>query len=160
MQRTICGLQVRTGLTSDTPAGTVVHFDGTTWTREAQGPGIPFHAIAGAAGALYAGGHDDRADAKGRLGALLSRTRGTWRDSGLNENHGILSLYAEDALVLAGAIRVVMPTGELTFEWLDVTDPTQPRVLCRDSQPIEGIAKLGDGTIVAVGHDGAIYEAE
>jgi hypothetical protein len=149
-----------TDWTSDTPAGAVVHFDGTIWTREAQSPGIPFHAIAGTADDLHAGGHYDRVDANGRLGTLLSGTGETWTDSGLAENYGIISLYAEENLLLAGAIRANMPTEDLTFEWLDITDPTEPTVLCADSQPIEGIAKLGGGAIVAVGHDGDVYTVE
>jgi hypothetical protein len=151
---------VGTDWNPEQPVGVVLHFDGIAWEREAEVLGIPLYAIAGSPVTLNAGGHSYSADATGRLGTLLGRPNGSWRESGLDDNFGVISLYSGDARLLAGAIRAVMPTGELTFEWLDLTEPTKPSVVCANGQPIEDIGALGDGTLVAVGHDGEIYAVQ
>ena len=93
-------------------------------------------------------------------GVLLSQTGARWADSGLDPSYGIISLHAENDQLLAGAVRAVMPTRELTFEWIDVSEPSHPRVLCADGQPIADMAMLEDGRFVAVGENGAIYVTE
>jgi hypothetical protein len=144
----------------DKPIGVVQHFDGSRWTRESETPGIPFWAISGSNLGLFAGGYYYYPDESGRLGMLLRRNGALWEDTGLDMSYGILSLHAEESRLLAGVIRVIQPTREYVFEWVDLTEPDKPKTLCTDPDALEDMVRLGDGTIVAIGRDnGAIYFA-
>jgi len=139
------------------PSGVVFHFDGRFWTRKVEQNGMLFYAVHGSEKGIFAGGAYYPTNDSRNFGVLLEQRNDSWVDTELDKDYAIFSLYVRNGQLIAGTRRIVEPTTDRFYELTDMSNPAAPKMLCKESNQVEDINQLVDGTIVAVGQQGAVY---